>query len=207
MHKPGNSPEGSVLHSCGAYWQFVREFVRHPRQIGALCPSSPVLARRMASLVPQGPGLVLELGPGGGAVTAALLRSGVAARDLLLVERCEAMARQLERRFPSVSLVRGDAAQLAGLEALRHRRVRAVVSSLPLRSLPGDEVRRILEQISRVSSRGTVLIQFSYSLRRSQAVLAEGFACEQADVVWRNVPPARVELLRYRAEMAQGLAA
>ncbi len=193
--------------SYGAYWQFVREFVRHPRQIGAVCPSSPVLARQMAGLVPPGRGLVVELGPGGGAVTAALLHSGVAARDLVLVERSEALARQLARRFPGVCLIRGDAACLASFEALQRRPVRAIVSSLPLRSLPADDVRRILDQISTIATPGTLFIQFSYALRRSYEGMAQGFSREHAQVVWRNIPPARIEAFRFDGDYPQSLAA
>ena len=210
MHKAGRSRHvgaAGAWRSYGAYWQFVREFVRHPRQIGAVFPSSPVLARSMAGLVPPGRGLVVELGPGCGAVTAALLHSGVAARDLVLVERSEALAQQLARRFPGVCLIRGDAAQLAGFEVLQRHRVRAIVSSLPLRSLPAPEVRRILDQISEVSSPGTVFVQFSYALRRSYEGMAQGFSREHARVVWRNLPPARIEAFRYQTGYPQGMAA
>ncbi len=210
MHKAGRSRHvgaAGAWRSYGAYWQFVREFVRHPRQIGAVCPSSPVLARHMAGLVPPGRGLVVELGPGGGAVTAALLHRGVAARDLVLVERSEALARQLSRRFPGVCLIRGDAACLSSFDALQRRNVRAIVSSLPLRSLPADDVRSILDQISAISTPGTMFIQFSYALRRSYDGMAQGFAREHAQVVWRNIPPARIEAFRFGGDYPQSLAA
>lgn len=210
MHKAGRSRHiggaGASVPS-GTYWQFLREFVRHPRQIGAVCPSSPVLARHMAGLVPAGRGLVVELGPGGGAVTAALLHSGVAARDLVLVERSETLAGQLARRFPAVCLIHGDAAQLSSYDALQRHRVRAIVSSLPLRSLPHGDVRRILDQISTIASPGTVFIQFSYALRRSYDGMAQGFSREHARVVWRNIPPARIESFRYDSYYPQSLAA
>ena len=204
MHHTGRGRRESATL---AYWQFMREFVRHPRQIGAVCPSSPVLARRMASLVPQGRGLDVELGPGGGAVTAALLRHGVAPRDLLLVERSEALAHQLRKRFPAVNLIHGDAAHLGSFDALRQRRVRAVVSSLPLRSLPGPQVRVILEQISSIAVPGTLFIQFSYALHGSYEGMAQGFSREQAHLVWRNLPPARVESFRFLHQPAQAIAA
>lgn len=210
MHKAGRGRHFTASGSTrthGAYWHFVREFLRHPRQIGAVCPSSPELARRMAGLVPPGRGLVVELGPGGGAVTAALLHGGVAARDLVLVERSEALAGQLARRFPSVCLIRGDAAQLASFKPLQRRPVRAVVSSLPLRSLPAVDVRRILDQISAVSTPGTMFIQFSYALRGSYDGMAQGFSREHAHVVWRNFPPARVEAFRFGSDFPQSLAA
>ena len=178
------------------YLHFMREFVRHPRQIGAICPSSPVLARRIASLVPPGDGVVLELGPGGGAVTSALLRHGVAAADLVLIERSEPLVAQLARRFPGVALIHGDAAHLAGYAQLRARPLRAIVSSLPLRSLPRPLVRRILAQVAEVSAPGTRFIQFSYALHAVDALPAHGFERDKACLVWRNLPPARVESYR-----------
>ena len=178
------------------YVHFMREFVRHPRQIGAICPSSPVLARRIASLVPAGDGLVLELGPGGGAVTSALLRHGVAADDLVLVERSEPLVAQLARRFPGVALIHGDAAHLGSYAQLRARPVRAIVSSLPLRSLPRPLVRRILAQVAEISAPGTRFIQFSYALHGVGASPAHGFERDKACLVWRNLPPARVESYR-----------
>ena len=178
------------------YLHFVREFVRHPRQIGAICPSSPVLARRIASLVPPGDGLVLELGPGGGAVTAALLRHGVAAHDLVLLERSAALVAQLSRRFPDVALIHGDAAHLGDYAQLRERPLRAIVSSLPLRSLPRPLVRQILDQIAEVSAPGTRFIQFSYALHDACAAPARGFERDDACLVWRNLPPARVDCYR-----------
>ncbi len=198
MHKAGRSRYGVAA----AYWQFAREFLRHPRQIGAVCPSSPVLARRIASLVPPGRGLVLELGPGGGAVTAALLRHGIAAKDLVLLERSDALVRQLARRFPGVRLIHGDAARLASYDVLRSRHVRAVVSSLPLRSLPAPQVRAILDQISAIAGPDTVFIQFSYALHASYLGMARGFEREFSHLVWRNLPPARVESFRYCMQAA-----
>ena len=151
----------------------------------------------MAHYVPPGEGMVLELGPGAGAVTAALLRHGVHPRDLVLVERSEAMCAVLARRFPGVDLVRGDAANLVDVAAPRKRHIRAIVSSLPLRSLPRPLVGRILEQMALVSSPGTMLIQFSYALHGRSAAMAHGFEHARTEVIWRNVPPARVDALRY----------
>jgi phosphatidylethanolamine/phosphatidyl-N-methylethanolamine N-methyltransferase len=181
------------------YLHFMRECVRNPRQMGAMCPSSPFLARRMASLVPPGDGVVVELGAGGGAVTAALLDRGVLPRDLVLVERSAVLSAHLARRFPGVILIHGDAAHLSGFEILNRRPVRAIVSSLPLRSLRRPVVRQILDQVSQVSGLGTVFIQFTYALRGECLGAAPGFERDQAYVVWRNLPPARVEAFRYQA--------
>ena len=190
------TPAREAASRARSYLHFMREFVRHPRQIGAICPSSPVLAKRIAGLVPPGDGLVLELGPGGGAVTAALLRHGVAAHDLVLLERSAALVAQLTRRFPDVALIHGDAAHLGDYPQLRQRPLRAIVSSLPLRSLPRPLVRQILDQIAEVSAPGTRFIQFSYALHDACAAPARGFERDDACLVWRNLPPARVDCYR-----------
>ncbi|NNM62175.1 MAG: phosphatidylethanolamine N-methyltransferase [Steroidobacteraceae bacterium] len=187
---------------AAGYWHFIRELVRHPREIGAMCPSSPFLARRMASLVPEGQGLVLELGPGGGVVTAALLSQGIAADDLVLVERSAVLSAHLARRFPGVKLIHGDAAHLSRFEALRNQPIRAIVSSLPLRSLRRSVVREIMDQISLISGPGTMFIQFTYALRGGFADQAAGFKRDQRHVVWRNLPPARIDAYRYLSESA-----
>lgn len=192
-----------VAKRAAGYWHFMREFVRNPRQMGAICPSSPFLARRMASLVPQGEGIVVELGPGGGAVTAALLNQGIDANELVLVERSAFLCRQLSKRFPGVQLIEGDAMHLSRFDALRQQPVRAVVSSLPLRSLPRLVVRQILDQVALVSGPGTVLIQFSYALHGSYQGLAHGFERDQAHLVWRNLPPARIEAFCFRPRQMQ----
>ena len=188
-----------AIESAARYLHFMRECVRNPRQMGAMCPSSPFLARRMASLVPEGDGVVVELGAGGGAVTAALLAQGILPRDLVLIERSAVLAAHLARRFPGVTLIHGDAAQLSGFDILSDRPIRAIVSSLPLRSLGRPVAQRILDQVSLISSLGTVFIQFTYALRGERHGIAPGYERDQACVVWRNLPPARIEAFRFHA--------
>lgn len=183
---------------AAGYWYFMRELARNPREIGAMCPSSPILARTMARLVPGGDGAVVELGAGGGSVTAALISHGVSLRDLVVVERSAALSEHLARRFPGMKLIHGDAAHLSRYEILRRKPVRAIVSSLPLRSLQKPLVRQILDQISLISAPGTVFIQFTYALRGGCREVASGFERDQARVVWRNLPPARIEAFRFR---------
>ena len=66
---------------------FAREWARSPRLAGAVCPSGSALAEAMAARVPAGTGLVVDLGAGTGAVTAALLKKGIAAHRIVVVEQ------------------------------------------------------------------------------------------------------------------------
>lgn len=173
-------------------WHFTREFLRDPQAIGAVLPSSPFLARRMAAMVPDGPGLVIELGPGMGPVTKALLARGIDARDLVLVEQAPSMVRHLRQQFPQLEIIEGDAAQLQEMLAQRGK-VRAIVSSLPLRTIPREIVTRIFQQLPGICQQGTVFIQFTYHFRSSCQGLPAAFRRGRPAMVLRNLPPARVD--------------
>lgn len=176
---------------------FVRHWARHPSSTGAIAPSGPVLAAHMADLVPPGPGLVIELGPGTGAVTRALLRHGIAARDLILVEYAPDFCRALRRRFPRLTVVEGDAARLGELLAhrLRETPVRAIVSSLPLVSLPDATRAAVVAQMRAVARHG-VIIQFTYTLWGPSVLQRTGCSRDMCRFAFRNLPPARVERFR-----------
>ncbi len=169
---------------------FVRECLRSPRAMGTVCPSGKVLAGVMASKVMPGNGLVVELGAGTGAVTAALIRKGVSPHRLLVIERSEALTDLLRCRFPGVTVIHGDAAELT-----RHipasRKVDCIVSSLPLVSLPEPVRKKIITEIRHTLSNG-IMLQYTYSWKRETCLSKAGFACVGTTRVWRNLPPARV---------------
>jgi phosphatidylethanolamine/phosphatidyl-N-methylethanolamine N-methyltransferase len=118
---------------------FLRRWLADPLRVGAIMPSAPALTRRMAREVRlrDDDDVVVELGPGTGAVTRALIHAGVPEERLILVERDPKMCAFLRRRFPSAQLIQGDTGCLEEvLPARWHGRVGTVVSSLPLVSLP-----------------------------------------------------------------------
>src|SRR5438270_7089088 len=119
---------------------FLRRFLGNPKRTGAVAPSSPFLAREMARAVdPQAGGLVVELGPGTGPVTKALLTRGIRRDQLLLVEYDPYFCKLLRERFAPAKVVRGDAYALAATLAGRLTQpVAAVVSSLPLLNEPPE---------------------------------------------------------------------
>jgi len=174
---------------------FAREFLRNPRNTGAICPSSPFLARRMAAMVPSDAGKVIELGPGSGPMTLALLQRGIAPEDLILVERSRRFAEQLRHRFPGVNVIHGDACELSSLLDATEAPLRAVVSSLPLRSLPADTVEAIGDQVTALTRPGNRFIQFTYHLHDRESRMNSAFELVHRSIVWRNFPPARVDVL------------
>lgn len=147
-------------------------------------------------LEPVEDGLVVELGAGTGVVTEALLARGVPLDRFVAVERSTALAELLRVRFPELRVICGDAANLRRL--LRGHRPKGgrgpvqIVSSLPLRSIPAPKVREILGEIAALLEHGGRWIQYTYALSPRQP--PDGFARRESVVVWKNVPPARVDV-------------
>lgn len=180
---------------------FAGALLRNPRAVGACCPSSTQLARAVAAAVdPSADGLVLELGGGTGAITAALLERGVPPERLIVLERDPALARHLEERFSALKVIFGDASHLASLLARvgGGARIATVVSSLPMISLSKDESRVIGAQICAVLAPGGALVQYTYQMGVPHDRLPCCLELACFDRVWINMPPARVEVYRHR---------
>ncbi len=177
---------------------FARAICSGPQAVGAACPSSKRLADYMAAqAVAAGDGHIVELGAGTGVVTASLLAHGVPPKRLVVVEKSALLAAHLRRRFPDVTVLEGDAADLATLLTWRAQHVSTVVSSLPLKSLPKDTVDQIGRALDAVLPRGATFIQFTYSLRCRAIDWAQDVTCLRSHTVWRNLPPARVNIFAW----------
>ena len=180
--------------------RFIKTLFESPRATGAVSPSGRFLARAMAGAVDLGrPGLVVELGPGTGPVTKALMERGVPAEDLVLVEYEEGFCRLLAQRFPNVRVVQGDAYRLKNtLADIVDRPIRAVVSSLPLLNEPPARRQELVAQAFSLMAPGGAFIQFTYGVvspvpRRIDAL---SLSAEASAPIWLNLPPARVWVYR-----------
>ena len=187
------------LEAVTSFFTFGSELLSNPRPIGSAVPSSRFLARRMASYLPRSPkGYVVELGAGTGSITAALLKRGIPADRILSIERSETMVKLLKRRFPSLNIALGDAAELrALLKAWLPKgapEISYVVSSLPLRSLPEKVVTSILREVYHVLPRHGKLLQYTYNLGKTPHRALSGFKRCHTTVVWANFPPARLDV-------------
>ena len=176
---------------------FFARWLRNPLGVGSVIPSGVPLSTAMAAPAIEGHRRpVLELGGGTGSVTTALLRGGLAPGDLIVMERDPDLHAYLCERFPAVRVVRGDAAYASRtLKAAGIAEVGAVVSSLPLVSMPLMARRRIIGDAFRCLARDGFLLQFTYGPRspvpaRMMATL--GIWGRPVARVWRNVPPATV---------------
>ncbi len=177
---------------------FFQELYSRPGSIGAICPSSRYLARQMARQLPAADdGLIIELGGGTGVITRALLDHGVAPERLKVIEFSSPFVERLRQRFPDIEVIHGNAADLCELIP-RDARIRAIVSSLPLCSLPDSITQSILRQWQTLLQDGGVAIQFTYNLRLPK--WRSYLQAHQTDskVVWANLPPANITTFSFK---------
>jgi phospholipid N-methyltransferase len=181
-------------------WTFFRQWLRNPRAMAAMAPSSRQLAKLMIEQLPDGAQHIVELGGGTGVFTQALLENGIEPQKLLVVELNEELHQLLMRRFPSVHVVCGDAQELKSIVrdsgfTEKASDVDAVVSGLGMLSMPRATQRAILKGVFNVLRAGGRFIQFTYGPASpvSRELLQElGLRVKRAGVAWLNVPPATV---------------
>jgi phosphatidylethanolamine/phosphatidyl-N-methylethanolamine N-methyltransferase len=178
--------------------RFIRSWIERPLTIGAVAPSSKMLARAMARYVdPHSDGPVVELGPGTGPVTAALVEAGVDPGRLVLVEFNPAFCRILRARYPDATLVQGDAYSMRRLlETLLLQPAAAVVSGLPLVTKPMRMRLRLIRDAFDLMLPGAPFVQFTYSVASPLPRRLGGFTVEKSERIWMNIPPARVWVYR-----------
>jgi phosphatidylethanolamine/phosphatidyl-N-methylethanolamine N-methyltransferase len=178
--------------------RFLRTWMEKPLAIGAVTPSGRALARTMAGFVdPRVPGPVIELGPGTGPVTEALIAQGIDPSRLVLVEFDPDFCRMLRARFPEATVLQGDAYSLKRLlSGLLQQPAAAVVSGLPLFTKPVRTRLRLVFEAFGLMKPGCPFVQFTYHAvppipRRLDRVRAEA-----SERIWMNIPPARVWVFR-----------
>jgi phosphatidylethanolamine/phosphatidyl-N-methylethanolamine N-methyltransferase len=173
---------------------FISRFLAHPKRVGAIMPSGPGLCAAIAAAADLS-GDVLELGPGSGVVTRALLMHGVAPHRLTVIEYDEAFAEALRRRFPGICVLQGDAFDFASLTGTLQ--FSSVISGLPLLNYPPEKGSALIAAALNVMPDGAPFVQFSYGWN-APVPPPDGAAVELSKRVWANLPPAAVWAYRRR---------
>lgn len=185
--------------------RFLRSWLADPLRVAAIAPSGSALARVMTQEIAPGDGPILELGPGTGAFTRALLGRGVSESDLTLVEYGVEFATVLEARFPLARVLRMDAAQVGRQALFDGAPVAAVVSGLPVLSMPIRKVAYILAGAFRYLRPGGAFYQFTYTPRcpiPRRLLDRLGLRATHIGRTIRNLPPAAVYRITRRQAVA-----
>ncbi len=178
--------------------RFLRSWIEKPLHMGAVMPSGRILARTMAKYVDiKSTDPVVELGPGTGAITNALIEHGVDQKRLVLVEYDPGFCALLRDRYPQATVVQGDAYTLRdSLWNVLSKRASAVVSGLPLVTKPMLTRLKLIRDAFAALAPGAPFVQFTYSVVPPIPKSLPGISTEASERIWMNLPPARVWVYR-----------
>lgn len=175
-------------------WRFFAAWLRNPRGIAAIAPSGRALAALIIRDVPRTAARVLELGPGTGVFTTALVDQGMPEHALTLIESDPSFARLLHQRYAKATVRQGDAATLKLREA-HEPMFDAAVCGLGLLSMRDDTVQAILRNAFAAMRPGAPLFLFTYGPRCPVSEVVRQTLCltaERIGTAWLNLPPAAV---------------
>ena len=187
---------------------FLRQFLRSPRTIGAVAPSSRALARVMLAPIDFASArTIVEFGPGTGAFTGEIAARLAPGCRYLGIELNPRFVQELTRRFPQLLFVHGSVADLTAILAeYRVGTVDAIICGLPWASLPVSLQESVFRAMRTAMVPGGIFVTFGYLqslvLPGAQALrrrLRREFAdVSQTPPVWGNVPPAFAYICRTR---------
>lgn len=181
-------------NSAAQHLDFIKGLFAHPKNVAAITPSSPALARAIAEQVdPDVSGPVLELGPGTGVVTEALIERGIAPERITTIEFDPDFARMVRARLPQVRVIEGDAFDLSFVECCAS--LAGVVSGLPLLNHPVERRSKLIEDALARLKPGAPFVQLSYGTR-PPIPAPRDVQLTRAALVLMNLPPARVWVYR-----------
>src|SRR5690554_185767 len=178
--------------------RFFRGWIDKPKAVGSIVPTSGVTARKMASIVrPERDDMVLELGPGTGVITRAILEKGIKPENLVSVEYSADFVERLKRDMPGVNFVHGDAFELeAVLAPWKDRRFDSVISAIPMLNFPVSARVSLLESMLDLLPAGRPVVQITYGAVSPIPAGRGSYSVERFDFIVRNIPPAHLWLYK-----------
>ena len=180
---------------------WLQAYLRHPLQLGAIFPSSSTLSSLMVRHIKADThGRILELGPGTGSFTRALLEKGVPEENLVLLEQSSDFTTHLRNSFPKATVICGDAKDVVAiLRPLGIEEVNEIVSGIPLNAMGGRLRRIICDEAFKLLRLGGSFVQVSYLPRCSipnNVMAAHSAKKIYCGLALGNIPPGFV----WRAE-------
>ena len=182
------------------FFKFIQQWAAAPLQVAAIAPSGRRLAELMTQGLDENSGPIIELGPGTGVFTRAMIEIGIPEEQIAMFELNTEFAEEFQNQFPKAQVYNMSAAELEG-KALFDVPVTSVLSGLGFLSMP----RRLVDDIVRGAfsqlKQGGDFVQFTYgpkcpvpaSIREDQ-----GLDYERVGGTMLNLPPASVYRLTKR---------
>jgi phosphatidylethanolamine/phosphatidyl-N-methylethanolamine N-methyltransferase len=174
--------------------RFFKEWLSGPKSVGTPFPTSRYTGQAMARVIQRDSGLpVLEIGPGTGVITAAILQAGTPPDQLYAIEFSEHFVDGLRADFPEAHILHGDAFDLD--EALGEQKdlmFDCVISAIPLLNFPlAQRIAYVADMLERIPV-GRPVVQVTYGPLSPVPAGAGGFQVHHHEFVLRNIPPAQL---------------
>ena len=171
---------------------FLSRFVKNPRNLGAIWPSSRALGSFIGKSAAQDrQPLIVEIGAGTGRLTRGLLDAGVSPQNLICIEMDKDMCSFLKRSYPYLAVCESQAQDLAHvLPPSWLGSVTTIVSGIPMMNLSPTTRLSILEACTKTLGPGGRFLQFTYSPIPPFPSKKLGFSRRCLGRVWLNIPPA-----------------
>ncbi|WP_144937198.1 class I SAM-dependent methyltransferase [Paenibacillus sp. 32O-W] len=175
---------------------FLSKFLRTPKEIGSVTPSSKALARKMVEPVPwETVRNIAELGAGTGAVTKFIRSAKQPACKVLLFEKDDYLREQLAKQYPDFPGYPDASQLLSVMKRERGEQLDCILSGLPFFNFPQAFRDRLIDQIVTSLKPGGLFIAFQYSLQMRDQ-LDRHFDMVRVKFVPFNIPPAFVYICR-----------
>ena len=178
--------------------RFFKGMMQGPKTVGSIVPTSSITARKMASVAnPRSDLPVLELGPGTGAITKAILAHGIKPEKLVAIEYSTDFYEHLVRLYPGVNFINGDAFDLdRTLGVFKDQTFDSVISGIPLLNFPMQARIALLESLLDRMPAGRPVVQISYGAVSPIVANADRYSIHHFDFIVRNIPPAQLWIYR-----------
>lgn len=178
--------------------RFFKGWMSKPKAVGSIVPTSSVTSRKMASVINTSSGLpVLELGPGTGVITKAILEAGVKPQDLWSIEYSEDFLKHLRRDYPGVNFIHGDAFDLdKTLGDKRDMKFDSIISGVPLLNFPVSQRVAYVENLLDRIPAGRPIVQLTYGPLSPVPAGKGNYVVEHFDFIIRNIPPTQLWIYR-----------
>ena len=190
------TPRRSLARRFDEELRFFKGWIDKPRAVGSIVPTSSVTARKMATVVNPDSGLpVLELGPGTGVITKAILEAGVKPENLWSIEYSQDFVDHLRLNYPGVNVIHGDAFDLdKTLGDKRDTVFDSVISGVPLLNFPvAQRIAYVEDLLDRIPA-GRPIVQLTYGPLSPVPPGKGNYTVEHFDFIIRNLPPTQLWL-------------
>lgn len=192
-----NSLKKSIGRRFDEELKFFRGWMDKPRAVGSIVPTSNVTARKMTSVINPDSGLpVLELGPGTGVITRAILARGVKPQDLWSIEYSADFIEHLRSNMPGVNFIHGDAFDLDATLPEGGMVFDSIISGVPLLNFPVEQRVRYVEDLLERIPAGRPIVQLTYGPLSPVPPRRGNYTVEHFDFVVRNIPPTQLWIYR-----------